>query len=249
VNVEELPVYDRTRAKATVQEVVEGIGPPFDPIATGRFDAAVTPAEQRTIMGPQGASLDVAVEWARAAAAQVMVFLGFGLYSAGEDPPEWNEDAPPLPPTSDLNLGRRRQQGWEHLDRTDADPVIQWDVVVRRAGAPVSPSAVDAMIRTLAGASDVVILEFRFARPPFAGEKEPDQDEADDREPVPAVGFVLRVSGRTTAEVCTRAAAACGVTYDDLRDSNPLGWKAEAFPTESEWAGRYAHTGRPGTRR
>jgi hypothetical protein len=131
--------YDRSNARAWV---VEETGDPTideDPlVALALFSAHVEIDRQPEgdELGPERVSAEEAIAWSRARAARVIVRVCGGEqgtihYSAGETPIEWEDGPLPQWPTDGLHLSKRRLPLWEHVDRTDTDPPIDWDVVVR----------------------------------------------------------------------------------------------------------------------
>ena len=102
-------------------------GDPFDDdgmFALARFTAHVESKSlaSRLREGPSGVPAEEAIAWARGHAARVIIRWfgpeGTMHASAGEHP------VGSLPQWDDLQLVPRRIPGWEHLDRTDADPAI-----------------------------------------------------------------------------------------------------------------------------
>ncbi len=112
-----------------IEEDVDG------PLQAAVFTARFSPyclhnfgAVHEHIDGPVGVSLDVALDWCRAHAARVEVYIGDrGSFSAGHlKVPR----RPPLPAEGNV-LKRRRPRGFEWLDREPSDSLIAWTVRLR----------------------------------------------------------------------------------------------------------------------
>jgi hypothetical protein len=194
------------------------------------------------------------IDWARARATRVIVRVCGGEdgtlhYSAGEE--TVFSDGEPLPewPADGLDLRRRRLPGWEHVDRTEADAPIEWDVVVRplqAVGEPVAGFG-GAVSREMSRESDIRVLE--WASRPGGG------FAVDEKsgftvfygEGKPAADVLLRLRARTVGEAEQLANQAClSATRRVLAerslpfDTEPLPWSSEAhaYPTGSraaEW--------------
>jgi hypothetical protein len=120
------------------------------PMASGLFSCFVDrraeepPPAEIAGQGAEGLSLAEAVRWGRARADRVAVRIACeGCYSAGRV-------ALPEPPLDESRqLCRRRPNGWEFLDRADADPPISWDVILevdtRSAGRVATAGARTAL--------------------------------------------------------------------------------------------------------
>jgi hypothetical protein len=103
------------------------------PVATGLFDCEVRGLKDEWLGEYADPPLEFgeAIAWARARADRVLVRLGGVFYSAGRVPFAVDRGRTPDPPLDEsLQFTRRRLEGWEFLDLTDADPPIVWDVVV-----------------------------------------------------------------------------------------------------------------------
>jgi hypothetical protein len=141
--------FDRGSAWATLRE--EQGTAPFpengwsDWVASGRFrvqcDRRADGGPGREVEeGPNWLTLDDALAWGRARAARIDLWCWRErdnvCFSAGEidiSTPDRGEDDPrriePWPPEG-LHLKARRLPGFEHLDRTEADEPIAWNVKI-----------------------------------------------------------------------------------------------------------------------
>lgn len=239
--------------------IAEDVGPPngelFDEdsmFALARFDAHVESESLASGVrnGPSQVSAGEAVAWARRHAARVIIRWfgpeGVTHASAGEHPVIW-DDGELLPPwDDDLQLAPRRIPGWEHLDRTEDDPEISWEVVLRGDAWSPPPSFAASCEATLRAAADAELVAFTFQdttpTPPADGEYA-----------YIAIGEGLRVHLRldasTHAQACERGetlvrhatSAAYGRQPPDLH----LG-PSDAFPTGSEAAATNARIDRTG---
>jgi hypothetical protein len=103
------------------------------PVATGLFDCEVRGLKDEWLGEYADPPLEFgdALAWARARADRVSVRLGGYHHSAGRVPFAADRGPTPDPPIDEtLRFIRRRWEGWEFVDLTDADPPISWDVLV-----------------------------------------------------------------------------------------------------------------------
>jgi hypothetical protein len=186
--------------------------------------------------GPERAPAEEAIAWARAHAAKVIVRCCESwentFYSAGE------KQAGPLPawPEGGLDLEPRRLPGWEHLDRTEDDDPIQWEVI---AGGDVFPQPAEfgpAFENALGCERSVAVVRTVVSEPHVQG-----------RAFVLAGDTIrahLRLTARTVEEATALATAACSRaavtalngTSSDLADHLRPEWRADAYPTGSKAA-------------
>ncbi len=231
--------------------IAEDVGPPSgDPVDDGmfalaRFDAHVESESLSSGFrdGPSGVSAEAAVAWARRHAARVIIRWfgpdGTTHASAGERPVIW-DDGEPLPPwDDDLRLAPRRIPGWEHLDRTDADPPISWEVMVRGDAFFPPPGFADAFEATLRAEDDIELVAFAFK------DTSPELPEDGTEFGWVAYGDGLKVHLRlhasTHAQACQRGKALVrGAAVIALARERPephdVHAYADAFPTGSEAA-------------
>lgn len=255
-----MATYDPARATAWITEE-SGDPENEDPlIATGLFYGHVETDElpEGHEWGPEEpAPVGDMLAWARARATRVIVRVCGGdrgtlQYSAGEEPVVW--DGEPLPewPDDGVDLRRRRLPGWEHVDRTEADAPIEWDVVVhplQAVGRPVA-SFGRAVAREMSRESDITVLEWA----PLPGGGFTFEEEAGFTvfygEGNLAAAVLLRLWARTVSGAERLANRAClSATRRVLAErslpfeTKPLPWSSEAhaYPTGSrvaEWNAR-----------
>jgi len=152
---------------------------------TGRFSAVID-ASRGLERGPGDASLEDALEWARARARYVVVCSGEARYNAGAKPVA---DHPPLPDPG-LFSKERRDPAFAYLDRTaDAEP-IDWRVCV-------TLSLVPGPLGDAAGVFAEAVSAHAAAGSP-ASDPDPGSSE---------VGVELTVSARTWLEATALADA------------------------------------------
>jgi len=208
--------------------------------------------------GPQRVSAAEAIAWARERSTQVVVRIcarhgESDHFSAGVDPIVW--DGKPLPewPKGGLGLKRRRLPEWEFVDRTDSDPPIDWDVLIRPVqgwGDPVAgfPEAFGAALERDSVVSDAIWQAregggvLGDADLPEAGSSKQGGWAGSGH---PAAEARIRLSARTVREaealgieVCIRARrSALSSLHKRSSDDDPLAWSEEsdAYPTGS-WA-------------
>ncbi|MBJ7520129.1 MAG: hypothetical protein JHC84_10570 [Solirubrobacteraceae bacterium] len=228
-------------------------GDPFDEdgmFALARFDAHVESESLSSGFrdGPSGVSAEAAVAWARRHAARVIIRWfgpdGTMEASAGERPvgslPRWDDD---------LQLVPRRIPGWEHLDRTDADPPISWEVMVRGDAFFPPPGFADAFEAALRAEEDIELVAFAFK------DTSPVLPEDGSETAYVALGEGLRVHVRlhasTHVQACERGQALVrGAAVIALARERPephdVHAAADAFPTGSEAADDNARIDRTG---
>ena len=105
-----------------------------------------------------GLTADAAIAWGRARSDSVQIRLGVGDYywaGVGPAPP----DTPSWPPPDLPDLVRRRHPELEYLDRTEADPEIEWNVTAwvaaaRRDDAPAGMTLSDDVAAVIAGIAE-----------------------------------------------------------------------------------------------
>ncbi len=229
-------------------------GDPFDEdgmFALARFDAHVESASLASGVrqGPSGVSAADAIAWARRHAARVIIRwfgpVGTEHASAGAQPvgslPQWDDN---------LQLVPRRIPGWEHLDRTDADPAISWEVVVRGDAFRPPPTFAEVFERTLRAEDDIEVVAFAFK------DTSPVLPEDGTEVAWVAAGHGLKVHLRleasTHAQACQRgealvrraAVTALNRERPDVYDVH-VG-NSDAFPTGSEAAEDNAGVDRAG---
>ena len=208
--------------------------------------------------GPQRVPAAEAIAWARERSTQVVVRIcarhgESDHFSAGVDPIVW--DGEPLPewPEGGLGLKRRRLPEWEFVDRTDSDPPIDWDVLIRPVQGWGDPVAEFSNAFGAALESDPAVAEVVWGARAGGGVlRDADLPDAGSSKQVgwagsgnPAAEARIRLSARTVAEaealgteICERAARAalrrCGASRGE---DDPLSWstEADAYPTGS-WA-------------
>lgn len=255
-----MATYDPARATAWIAEETGGIDDEDSLIATGLFYGHIETDElpEGVEWGPEElATAGELIDWARARATRVVVRVCGGEdgtlhYSAGEERVLWEGEPLPEWPAGGLDLRRRRLPGWEHVDRTEADAPIEWDVVVsplQAVGGPVAGFG-RAVSREMSRESDITVLE--WASRPGGG------FAFDEKagftvfygEGKPAADVLLRLRARTVGEaeqLANRACLAATRRVLDERslpfDTEPLPWSSEAhaYPTGSraaEWNAR-----------
>lgn len=217
--------------------------------ALARFDAHVESSSLASgfRVGPSGVPAQEAVAWARRHAARVIIRWfgpeGTMEASAGERPvgslPRWDDD---------LQLVPRRIPGWEHLDRTDADPAISWEVMVRADAFSPPPGFADTFETTLRSEDEIELVAFAFKVP------SPVVDGSEVGWTTYGAGLKvhLRLEASTHAQACERgeslvtraAVVALNRERPDPHDVN-LG-NTDAFPTGSEAAEDNARIDRTG---
>lgn len=252
-----MAMYDAARATAWIAEE-SGDPDGGDPlIATGLFYGHVETDElpEGVEWGPEElAPAAELIAWARARATRVIVRVCGGEdgslhYSAGEERVVWEGEPLPEWPAGGLDLGRRRLPGWEHVDRTEADAPIEWDVVVRplQAVGGRVPGFSRAVAHEMSRESDITVLEWT-ARP--GGGLAFDEKAGITvlyGEGNPAAEVLLRLRARTRGDAEQLANRACvSATRRVLAErslpveTEPLPWSSEAhaYPTGSraaEW--------------
>jgi hypothetical protein len=220
--------HDRSRAIAWVVEEIGGFDDDDDATyALGLFSAHIE-AEglpEGFLSGPDRVPEVEAVAWAREHAAKVVVRTCESwenvFYSAGEIP---RKGVAPWP-EGGLGLERRRLPGWTFLDRTDADDVIAWEVIVggRPADPRTAPGFEERFRRALASDASVEVVAVRFRPPPTEGAF--------------FLGFGdilathVRAEGRTVREVGDAAIRACAEAAGPGWE-----WSADAYPVGSRAA-------------
>ncbi len=219
--------------------------------ALARFDAHVESASLASGVrqGPSGVSAADAVAWARRHAARVIIRWfgpdGTKHASAGEEPagslPRWDDD---------LQLVPRRIPGWEHLDRTDADPAISWEVVVRGDAFFPPPGFADAFEAALRAEDDIELVVFAFKdTSPVLPE---DGSEVGWVACGEGVKVHLRLEASTHAQACRRGEAlvrraAVGALDRERPDPHDVSLgNTDAFPTGSDAAADNAGINRTG---
>ena len=254
-----MATYDPARATAWIAEE-SGDLDDWDPlIVTGLFYGHVETDElpDGVEWGPEElAPAGELIDWARARATRVIVRVCGGEdgtlhYSAGEEAVVWDGESLPAWPAGGLDLRRRRLPGWEHVDRTEADAPIEWDVVVRplqAVGGPVAGFG-EAVSREISRESDITVVE--WASRPGGGFA---FDETAGftvfyGEGKPAADVLLRLQARTVAEAellanraylsaTRRVLAERSLSFD----TEPLPWSARRTRTQR------AHARPSGTR-
>jgi hypothetical protein len=250
--------YDRSRACAWV---VEETGDPTydeDPLAAlGLFNAHVETEQgpEAYEPGPERVPAEEAIAWSRVRASRVIVRVYGGdrgtiHYSAGDAPAELDEGPLPPWPEDGVPLSMRRLPGWEHVDRTDADPPIDWDVVVRPLqgwGKPIEGFG-QAFATALQRQGRARLVDWRelpgggFSKGAGVGE---DVVVGFVGRGNPAAEAIIRLAARTVDEAERLAKVACEeATAAVLEErgiephTDPMPWssEADAYPTASRAA-------------
>lgn len=181
--------------------------------------------------GPERVALDEALTWSRERAAKVAVQWyspdGEIVSSAGEIPLEG------APAWEGHMLVPRRIPGWEHLDRTDDDEPISWEVIARGSVLPVDDTFAGRLadgLRAVPGI-DVIAVKADPASLPEGGTGY--FVVTDD------VAVHTRLVARTYNEACRRAADVCADIAGRCAPASDQHWDAEqteAYPTDSRVA-------------
>lgn len=251
--------YDRADATAWVTEEVETLRDdlPFNHFALGVFNAHIEVDCVTEELG-EPVTLDEAVGWARARADRVIVRTceverEGKHYTAGLTRIDWGPDRISDYPASGLGLRERRLPGYEFVDRTAADPPIDWDVRVswKKTLATLNyeqPQGLAALIASEFVELDTITLGNVHADSPLNVMKRRPRDakgRMNGRAVPPPVQLSLRVSARTHAEASASAVAAADRAVQAALDSvgaPPLGvadvWQTSAVPSDSRQAGR-----------
>jgi hypothetical protein len=199
--------------------------------------------------GPARVPAEEAIAWARERAARVVVRVEdswqSSFYSAGELQ-ALDDNGTPLAawPDGGLDLKPRRSPGWEHVDRTEADEPIDWDIVVSWDSIDGIPGGVAKELRNKLERNhslrDVVVKVHR-TRPA--------------RGPAVVIGLDPRLrvrlclKARTLKSAKASAVDACQhslhAVLRSLGETPPRDfqhWSAEAYPTGSHAARANAPT-------
>jgi hypothetical protein len=180
--------------------------------------------------GPERVAIEEALAWARERADKLVVQWfgpdGTTHASAGTIPVG---DGPPWEPRV---LVPRRIPGWEHLDRTENDDPISWEVVARAVIVPAEQRLGEALTQALrvpAGGA-VVAVKVEPASLPKTGTHVAFDNAA----------VHLRLVARTYDEACRLATNACASATRGLGLPDDGSWwapeLAQAYPSGSRAA-------------
>ncbi len=127
----------------------------------------------------------------------------------------------------------RRIPGWEHLDRTDEDEPISWEVVARGSVLPVGETFAERLADGLRAVPGIEVVAVK-ADPASLPEGGTGYLATDD------VAVHARLVARTYNDACQRATDACADVAGHCAPASEQHWDAEqteAYPTGSRAAG------------